>query len=203
VPFPDDLARYRATIAAAREQADFVIVANHWGYSSWVEALQDYELELARDAIDHGADAVVCHHHHSLRGIEIRAGRPIYYGLGALIHHFSGMHVSREERAARHARFGDRSSWIEDEIFPLWPFRAVSRMTGAAVLDLRADGVLEAGFIPAQMLEDGSTEPLRVDDPRAVEVADYVERLTRQSGFDTAFERSERDGWLLLRARTA
>jgi hypothetical protein len=49
-------------------------------------------------------------------------------------------------------------------------------------------------------MADGSTEPLRADDPRAVEVADYVERLSRQSGFTTRFERSELDGgWMLLK----
>ena len=201
VPVPEDLDRFRRTIAATREQADFVVVACHWGYSSWVEVLQSYELELARDAVDHGADAVVCHHHHSLRGIELRGGRPIFYGLGALVHHFSGLHISREDRAARYARFGDRSSWIEDEVFPLWPFRADSRKTGIAVLDLGAGGVIDAGLVPARMLEDGSTEPLRPDDPVAAEIADYVERITRQSGFETRFERSEREGWMLLEAR--
>ena len=48
------------------------------------------------------------------------------------------------------------------------------------------------------MLPDGSTEPLAVGDPRASEVADYLERLSAQSGFATSFERSELDGWMLL-----
>jgi hypothetical protein len=50
------------------------------------------------------------------------------------------------------------------------------------------------------MLEDGSTEPLTADDPRAQEVADYVERLSSQNGLHTTFDRGERDGWLELRA---
>ncbi len=199
VPVSEDLERFRRTIAAAKEQADFLVVACHWGYSSLVEVLQDYELELAHDAVDQGADAVVCHHHHSLRGIELHDGKPIFYGLGALVHHFSELHVTREDRAARHARFGDRSSWLEDEVFPLWPFRADSRMTGAAVFDVDPSGSVETGFVPAQMLEDGSTEPLRAGDPRAAEVAGYLERITRASGFDTAFERSQRDDWLFVR----
>jgi poly-gamma-glutamate synthesis protein (capsule biosynthesis protein) len=85
-----------------------------------------------------------------------------------------------------------------DETFPLFPFRADARRTGVATLDVAADGSAAAGFIPAMMLEDGSTEPLRGDDPRAAEVADYVERLSEQSGFATGFARSERDGWMYL-----
>ncbi len=87
---------------------------------------------------------------------------------------------------------------VADEAFPLFPFRAAARRTGIATLDVAADGSSAAGFIPAMMLEDGSTEPLRPDDPRAAEVVDYVERLSRESGFETRFARSERDGWMFL-----
>ncbi|HXR13580.1 MAG TPA: CapA family protein [Solirubrobacteraceae bacterium] len=198
VPFAEDLARYRESIAAARRQADFVVVAPHWGYSSWMEVLQDYELTLARDAVEHGADAVMCCHHHALRGVEIHRGKPIFYGLGALIHHFNSIKVTAADRAARQARFGERSSFSEAEEFPLFPFRVDARKTGIAVLWLGADGAIETGFIPAHMLGDGSTEPLRAEDPRAAEVADYIERLSAQSGFATRFERSQFDGWMLL-----
>jgi poly-gamma-glutamate synthesis protein (capsule biosynthesis protein) len=204
VPIAADLERYRETIAAARRDADFVIVAPHWGYSSWMEVLQDYELELARDAVEHGADAVMCCHHHSLRGVELHQGRPIFYGLGTLIHHFTSIQVSASDRAAREARFGGRSSFAGDEQFPLFPFRVDARKSGVAVLELGADGTIETGFVPAMIMADGSTEPLRVGDPRAVEVADYVERLSAQSGFGTRFERGELDGgWMLLRAAAA
>jgi poly-gamma-glutamate synthesis protein (capsule biosynthesis protein) len=198
-----DLERYVATIAAAREQADFVVVAPHWGYSSWLEVLQDYELELARAAVDAGADAVMCCHHHALRAVELRDGKPIFYGLGALIHHFNSIRTTSADKAARHARFGERSSFKEDEGLPLFPFRDDAQKTGIAVLGLGSDGSIETGFIPAQMLEDGATEPLRADDPRAGEVCDYLERLTSQSGFATSFERAEFEGWMFLRIAAA
>jgi poly-gamma-glutamate synthesis protein (capsule biosynthesis protein) len=198
VPMRDDLERYGAAIERARAEADFLVVACHWGYSSWVEVLQDYELELARTAVEHGADAVVCHHHHSLRGIELYRGKPIFYGLGALVHHFESFHTTDEDKAARRARFGDRSSFVEHEGLPLFPFRADAWRTGLATFDVSADGAVATGFIPALMAEDGSTEPLREDDPRAAEVVGYVERLTRQSGFDTPLNRSQRDGWMML-----
>jgi poly-gamma-glutamate synthesis protein (capsule biosynthesis protein) len=199
--FPDDLRRFRETISAARERADFVVVACHWGYSSWVEVLQDYELELARDAVAHGADAVVCHHHHSLRGIEIHEGKPIFYGLGTLVHHFTSIHVTDADIAARQARFGNLASMAVGEALPLFPFRADAQKSGIATLDLAADGTIAAGFVPAQILADGSTEPLRPDDPRAAAVADYVERLTRESGLETEFARGERDGFMHLAVR--
>jgi hypothetical protein len=49
------------------------------------------------------------------------------------------------------------------------------------------------------IMADGSTEPLAAGDPRAAEVAGYVERLSVASGFATRFSRGERDGWMHLR----
>jgi hypothetical protein len=201
VPLAADLQRFRDAIAGARELADSVVVACHWGYSSRLELLHDYELELARDAVDHGADAVVCHHHHSLRGIEVYRERPIYYGLGALIHHFDHLALSPAEVAARRAKFGRIASFGGDPEYPLFPFHADARMTGIAALDLHPDGSVDGGLIPAEVMQDGSTEPLRAGDERAERVADYVTRLSEQSGFDTDFEAAEHDGWALLRAR--
>jgi poly-gamma-glutamate synthesis protein (capsule biosynthesis protein) len=201
--FPEDLRRYREAIAVARELADFVVVANHWGYSSWVETLQDYELELARYAVDHGADAVACAHHHSLRGIEVYRDKPIFYGLGTLVHHFTSIKVGASTRAARQARFGERSSMAESDEFPLFPFRAEARRTGIATLDFSPDGSVRAGLIPAEILADGSTEPLRADDPRAGEILSYVERMTKESGLEAVTTQTETDGWALLEARSA
>jgi len=198
-PFQDDLRRFRAAIASAREQADHVIVACHWGYSSWVEVVQDYELQLARDAVEHGADAVVCHHHHSLRGIELHEGKPIFHGLGALVHHFVDFGSTRESRAKLEQRYGERSAQRPDEFFELFPYRADARRTGIATLELAPGREIAAGFVPAMIMLDGSTEALRPDDPRAEDVAAYIERLNTQAGFETSLARGERDGYLELR----
>ena len=130
-----------------------------------------------------------------------RGGKPIFYGLGALVHHFESFETTAEDRAARQARFGDRSSMVADETFPLFPFRADARMTGIATFDIAADGTTATGFVPAMIMADGSTEPLRPDDPGSTDVVEYVERLSRQSGFDTRFIRAERNGWMLLHVK--
>ena len=40
-------------------------------------------------AIDAGADAVLCHHPHIVRGVDYYQGRPIFHGLGLNISVFS------------------------------------------------------------------------------------------------------------------
>lgn len=202
-PMREDLARVHDALAAARQQADVVVVACHWGFSSTMEQLQDYERELAVDLVEHGADAVVCHHHHSLRGVTFHRGKPIFHGLGALLHHFDGVVAPEAVVAERRARYGALSSLAADPDFPYWPFHADTRNTGVAVLDVTADGRVEAGFLPCRLRGDGVTVPLAADDPVGDEVVDYLERVARANGFATGFERGERQGWRYVRLRPA
>lgn len=195
---PDDLDLVRSAIAQAKLGADFVVALPHWGYSSRLEILQDYEIELARDAVDHGADAVVCCHHHSLRGVEFYCNRPIFYGIGTLVHHIKGGHaMSEEEKRRRHALFGDQAH-IPDPAFPYFPFHPDARKTGLAAFELNPDGLLEVGFVPACILADGSTEPVKSEDPVAKETLDYLKRISSERGFDTEFEIGEKEGWAWL-----
>jgi Bacterial capsule synthesis protein PGA_cap len=196
VPLPQDLDRFRVAIADARAAADQVIVSCHWGYSSALLTIQSYELELARLAVDLGADAVLCHHQHSLRGVEIRHGRPIFFGLGTFIHHFTYFHVSPSKLASNKAAHGEYFVGPRED-FPLFPFHPDARMTGVAVLDIDDSGV-RAGFIPALMRADGSTEPLSSDSPEADRVFSYLLRATEAGGFGTVFQRADRDGWACI-----
>jgi poly-gamma-glutamate synthesis protein (capsule biosynthesis protein) len=196
VPLPQDLDRFRVAIADARAAADRVIVCCHWGYSSAFLTIQSYELELARLAVDLGADAVLCHHQHSLRGVEIRRGRPIFFGLGTFIHHFTHFHVSPSKLAANKAAHCEYFVGPRDD-FPLFPFHPDARMTGVAVLDIDDAGV-HAGFIPALMRADGSTVPLSAERPEADRVFAYLKRATEAAGFGTTFQRADRDGWACI-----
>ncbi len=192
-PVEEDLQTCARALERARAAADVVVALCHWGYSSWLEVLQDYELRLARYIVDHGADIVLCCHHHSLRGVEFRDRRPIFYGLGSLVHHIRIPAMTPQEAARRRAR-GAANAPAGSAQFPLFPFDPDARMTGIATFDVAADGSLTAGFIPAMILQDGSTEPLSADDPRAGEVAGYLERITRERGFSTKFSRGQWEG---------
>ena len=205
-PHEEDLARFREAIKSAKRDADTVIVSCHWGYAPmmrdrmsppgrthrriWSDGVEQYEIDLSRDAIDHGADAVVCHHQFSLRGVAFHRGKPIFHGLGVLVSHF------------RHGARGLLDDQGDTE-FPLFPFAANCRRTGVAAITVGATGTVTAGFIPAQILSDGSTEPLRADDPRAEEIAAHLEAINIESGFDTALRRGAWDGWMMLHLKDA
>ncbi len=72
-----------------KDQVDFLVIYPHWGieYSSYPE---QYQIDLAHDMIDWGADLVIGNHPHVIQGMEeyeSQDGRDgiIYYSLGNLI----------------------------------------------------------------------------------------------------------------------
>lgn len=70
-------------ISAASSSADLVIATFHWGNEYSLRSLR--QQELARLAIDAGADVVVGHHPHWVQETERYHGKPIYYSLGNLV----------------------------------------------------------------------------------------------------------------------
>lgn len=74
----------RADIAAARKQADVVIVSFHWGREG-TTVLRDYQTQLGRAAIDAGASAVLGHHPHILQAVERYRQGVILYSLGNFV----------------------------------------------------------------------------------------------------------------------
>lgn len=75
-----------ARVTSAREQADAVIVSIHAHEPSNVnEAPAEFVQDFARRAIRAGADLVVGHGPHRLRGIEVFEGGAILYSLGNFV----------------------------------------------------------------------------------------------------------------------
>jgi poly-gamma-glutamate synthesis protein (capsule biosynthesis protein) len=83
-----DHADLMRAIRQAKQVADFVIFTIHAHESPTgmdddnPEAAQ-FLVQLFHDAVDAGADFIYGHGQHSLRGIEIYKGRPVFYGVGA------------------------------------------------------------------------------------------------------------------------
>jgi poly-gamma-glutamate synthesis protein (capsule biosynthesis protein) len=169
-------------VAAARAQADIVIVALHKGIVHTPARLAPYERAAAHAAIEAGADAVVGHHAHIIRGVEFHLGKPIFHGLGNACVVTSalspgGAHAARAEWAERRKRlFG----FEPDPAYTLAPFHpeAVNAMLGR--LEIGADGTIGAAMIPVDVLPPG--RPVLAQGTRADEVRQYLEAITVAAG---------------------
>lgn len=112
-----DATRQIKWIEEAKRRSDICIVSLHAHESKYERQYPaDFIGEFARVAIDHGADVVVCHGPHLLRGIEIYEGKPIFYSLG----NFIGMNDLVEKLpAGSYDRFGLSSDLLPSEVFDM------------------------------------------------------------------------------------
>ena len=83
-----DLEELQASVRDADQQADWVVVSIHAHEAAnpkdkWMPA--EFVVEFAHAMIDAGADMVVGHGPHILRGIEVYKGKPIFYSLANFI----------------------------------------------------------------------------------------------------------------------
>lgn len=177
---PASLAAMEADIAA-RARGDLVIVALHKGITHLPARLADYERPLAAAAIRAGADAVVGHHAHIARGIELVDSKPVFHGLGngvVVTHALAPAqdHPARAEWAQRRKRmFGFEP--LPD--YPLAPFHPEARNGLIGRLRWHENGRVEAGFIPIWFEPPGRPVPAA---ERAPEVAAYIDAIGREAG---------------------
>lgn len=79
-------------VKTGKQFFDFQIATSHWHqaqfafeHSSIDHYPADYQIKFAHDCIDQGADLFFAHGVHSLKGIEIYKGKPIFYGVSNFI----------------------------------------------------------------------------------------------------------------------
>ncbi len=166
----EDLERAIAAIDAVKSEADFVVLALHWGVppfwrSRFQDGLADYQIEVGHALIDAGVDVIVGHHPHSLQAVELYRGKPIFYSLGNFIFHHSQGPV-RETPVSRSAPYSvnvDRRNrnWAETVI---------------ALAEIGAEGKLAYALQPALLDDAGNPQLLTGAEARAV-----IERLDAMS----------------------
>ncbi|QKS72338.1 CapA family protein [Paenalkalicoccus suaedae] len=86
-PHKADMKRLIASVNEAKRQADVVVVSIHSHEMTGTAKDQpaDFIQQAAKALIDAGADCIVGHGPHILRGIDIYKGKPIFYSLGNFI----------------------------------------------------------------------------------------------------------------------
>lgn len=197
-PEPESMAKMQREIRALREQCDILLVALHKGMVHTHAELQMYERPLAQAAIDAGADAVIGHHAHILRGIEVYKGKPIYHNLGNFVCVTHALTPSGEQNSP------ERLAWIRqrekmfgftpDPEMPFYAFNPESRKTMLACMKADKGGITEFGFVPCYINRQGAPEALTTYD-EAKEVIDYVAQINMEEGLPITLT-WQADGWV-------
>jgi poly-gamma-glutamate capsule biosynthesis protein CapA/YwtB (metallophosphatase superfamily) len=150
---PVDVASLPHDITAARQQADLVIPFFHWG----IEYTKDptlHQQQVARAAIDAGADMVLGSHPHWVQAIENYKGRLIIYCLGNFIFD-QDWSVPTQEGAMLHLYW--RGTTLAGVRFV--PYRIMDRCQPNIVSPERAVGIFDRMWSGMDMLAHGQYGP--------------------------------------------
>jgi poly-gamma-glutamate capsule biosynthesis protein CapA/YwtB (metallophosphatase superfamily) len=187
---PESTDAMLADIKKLRREVDVLIVAFHKGIGHTPAVLAMYERPLAKAAIDAGADIVVGHHAHILRGIEMYKGKPIYHGLGNFVTVTRALNIEANPSPKRlewARRRRELFGFEPDPNYPTYPFHPEARNAMIAVCETGAEGVRKAGFIPCWVNVKGQPEICGKDEHGRA-VVSYVEQITGKAVLHTHFE---------------
>lgn len=183
--FRDDLAALVADVDAARKQADAVVVSLHWGIHFIPATIAGYQTEVAHALIDAGADMILGHHAHILKGIEIYRGKPIFYSVGNFA---IDLPMTPEHAAGKGFKeIQALSPGWEPDFDSLYNFPPDSRMTMIVEAQLNGEGIADLAFRPAFINRNAQPEPLRANDERFARIVEYMRWCTAEAGLNARF----------------
>lgn len=188
VPFPEDLEVLRSSISEVRRQVDVVVVSHHWGRAGEPASITDYERILGRASIDAGAEIVLGHHHHYLRGIEVYRDRPIYYGLGHFVFDLPGLDQSLSPFELEKLKAMGEHAIFPREGYPLSPFHPDARMTMVAICAFDGPRLSSFGFVPCLIDGSNHARPLDAGADEWQMVVDYLAKISAVAGIRSDFE---------------
>lgn len=178
-----------ADIETLRPKVEVLAVALHKGLGHTPATVGMYESQIARSAIDAGADVVVGHHAHILQGMEIYRNRPIFHGLGNLAVATRALNVdgnSSPERKAWAERRRKLFGFEPDPEYATYPFHPEAKNAIIAFCEVDRQGIRSAGFTPCFVNKLSQPEVLD-DGDRGHAVAEYVRDITVRAGLNAQF----------------
>lgn len=185
-PHRDDLAAMVADIQQAKAQAEMVIVSMHWGIHFVPAVLADYQRDMAHAAIDAGADLILGHHAHILKGIEVYAGKVIFYSLGNFALDLRAPKELLESEA--HQEINKLNpDWKPDPEYPTYYMPKDSRKTMIAKCVIADKQVKQVSFLPTYVNKQSQPEVLSLEDQRFGEVVGYLKEISTDQGLAANF----------------
>lgn len=181
----DDLRAMKEDIERAKAQADVVIMSIHWGVHHVPGLIAMYQYEVGHAAIDAGADLVLGHHAHILKGIEVYKGKAIFYSLA----NFAMDSAINTKKAG-----SDRWDCVfKPEVDPnnktSYRYPDLYRKTMMVKCTVSNKKIDKVSFLPFMINQLGQPEPLSKDDKRNSEVFDYVTWACHDQNLETKFRR--------------
>jgi hypothetical protein len=186
-PNREDLDAMVEDIKKAKALADVVVLSMHWGIHFVPAVLADYQREMSHAAIDAGADLILGHHAHILKGIEVYKGKVIFYSLC----NFAAELVLPKE-VVESPRFKEiqtlNPGWRPWDEYPYYACPPDSRKTIVAKCIISDGTIRKVSFLPTYINPHAQPQILTSTDERFQEVVKYMEEITRKAELDTGYQ---------------
>ncbi|HEX2965836.1 MAG TPA: CapA family protein [Syntrophorhabdaceae bacterium] len=189
-PYREDVASMIIDIEKAKSQADVVVVSQHSGVHITSAVVAEYQVDIAHAAIDAGADLILQHHAHILKGIEVYHGKTICYGLGnfALEVHFMSKEWANQPMIKELRKALDPNWEPPYPEYPSYPFPPDARKTILVKFLVANGSVSRVSFLPAIINGQSQPEIVPPTDERFQQVIDYVVSISEKAGFHPKFK---------------
>ena len=175
----EDLADLIQTIRELREKVDILIFSHHAGIHFVPAVVPDYQREVAYAAIDAGADLVLGHHAHILKGVEIYKGKTIAYSLANF-----ALDLLMDEAHAKSKSFREiqklNPGWVPD-LTSRYNFPPGSEMSFLLEARLEKDGVHDIGFVPIMIGRDAMPKIVDPSDSDFERIRSYLQEISDQA----------------------
>jgi hypothetical protein len=181
----DDIAGMMDDIRKLKSQVDVVVVSMHWGVHIVPGLIADYQVEGGHAAIDAGADLIIGHHAHILKGIEVYKGKVIFHGLANFCSSpskkispvkASGLYWMTKH----HIRIQ-----VDPEGHPYYAGSIDAQKTMLVKCDIADKKIQRLSYLPLLLNAQNQPEVLSHIDKRSDEHFRYVQWLCGGQGLDT------------------
>lgn len=182
VPNRRDMNALTDRIAEANEFADYVLACIHAGVHFTYD-LAMYQPDVAYEAIEAGADAVIGTHPHNLQAVDVHQEKPIFYSLGNIVFDQPEEHAAESVTQGYLQYYGmDPESGATN-----YPHPRHTRDTMLVHLTLSESGV-DFELQPVRINERATPEPVFEGDAAAERIADLLQALSGEIGVDLSYQ---------------
>jgi poly-gamma-glutamate capsule biosynthesis protein CapA/YwtB (metallophosphatase superfamily) len=158
---------------------DILSVAFHMGVLHSPEIAM-YERQVSYAAIEAGADLILGHHAHYLKGVEIYKGKGIFHGLGQFVPAIKGLTNEQWKEmyslSAPKVRVGHNHQQDPDQY-----------RTMIAKCTIEDGKISQVGYLPCLINAQRQPEVLK-NDERGQGAFDFMEKITKGEGLNTRYE---------------
>jgi poly-gamma-glutamate capsule biosynthesis protein CapA/YwtB (metallophosphatase superfamily) len=187
IPYADDMKAMVNDIKKLRSQVDVLVVSQHWGIHLIPGLIAGYQYEVGHAAIDAGADIIIGHHAHVLKGIEVYKGKVIFFSLCNFVMEHPQKLVKGHVIGDLHRQYGLKT----DPEYTTYAFPIDAQKTGMVKCTIKDKKIARVGFIPAMINKNSQPEPLKATDPRGDKVLEYIKWANDTQGIETKFRRQD------------